>query len=135
MGVVMESSTIALFGEAEKGEFETGYLCHTLEQLVENLGNPPEFSRGLYYAIQTLLYKHDLLFFRVREEGFSFHDYLYGLQLLDKQEVIRNITALYIPGVGDSKIIQCMIPFCYSHHSILITTESDFYDYITDNTQ
>lgn len=128
----MESSTIALFGEAEKGEFEKAYLCNNLSQLVENLGNPPESSRGLYYAIQALLYQHTLLFLRVREEGFSFHDYLYGLQLLDKQEIIQNITALYIPGVGDNKIIQHMIPFCHSHHSILITTESDFYDYITN---
>lgn len=127
-----KTSTIALFGEAEKGEFEKGYLCRTLPQLVEVFGNPPPNSYGLYCAVQALLYQRDLLFFRVREEGYSYQDYLTGLRLLEAQNVIAHVAALCLPGVGSSKIIQVMIPFCHVHHSILITTESDLYDYLTD---
>ncbi|MBA3958552.1 MAG: hypothetical protein H0X51_09220 [Parachlamydiaceae bacterium] len=127
----MNLYTIALFGESEKGVFQMGYFLQTLPQLLEQLGNPPPNSRGLYYATQALLYHRDLLFFRVREEGFSYEDYLAGLQTLEKQSFMETITAVCLPGVGDLKIIHAMIPFCQTHHSILITNEADLYDYIT----
>ncbi len=38
----MSKFTIALFGEAEKGEFHAPYFCQTLEQLDDCFGNPPE---------------------------------------------------------------------------------------------
>lgn len=129
----MSTYTIALFGEAERGEFETGYLCRSLGQLVDYLGNPPSNSRGLHYAVQALLYHRDLIFFRVREEGYSIHDYMSGVELLEKQDLIRHIAALCLPGVGDNKIIRVMTPYCQTHHSILITTEADLYDYLTDH--
>lgn len=127
----MSSLAIALFGEAEKGSFETPSYCQNLFQLVDQLGNPPQNSQGLFYAVQALLYHHHLLFFRVREEGFSQSDYFSGLRLLQKQDVISQVAAICLPGVGDVEIIEAMVPLCIVYHRILITTESDLYDYMT----
>lgn len=132
MGVYMEAFTMALFGEAEKGDYRTGYFCRSLNQLLDSLGNPPPQSRGLFYAVQALLYHRDLIFFRVREEGFSFQDYLLGLSNLQKSTTISSISAICLPGVGDSEIIEAISPICAIHHSILITNEADFYDYLTE---
>ena len=127
----MEIYTMALFGEAERGDYRTAYFCHSLPQLVEYLGNPPPESRGLYYAVQALLYKRNLIFFRVREEGFSYQDYLSGLNVLKDQEMAA-IAAICLPGVGNAQIIDAMAPVCKQHHSILITNEADLYDYLTE---
>ena len=124
--------TIALFGEAEKGNFNTAYYCESLPQLVDNLGNPPPESRGLYYAVQTLLFERNLIFFRVEEEGFSFQDYLLGLRMLENRDLVTNIAAICLPGVGDAEIIDAAIPLCHRHNSIIITTEPDLYDYLTE---
>ena len=94
---------IALFGEAEKGEYSYAYLLNSLTQLVDFLGNPPPESLGLFCAVQALLYKRDLLFFRVREEGFSYEDYIEGLHLLENPNNSLEISAVCLPGVGDSK--------------------------------
>lgn len=126
----MNATTLALFGEAEKGEFQVPYFCKSLEQLVEYLGNPPPESRGLYYAVQALLYQRDLFFFRVKEEGFSQSDYLCGFQFLKKRELMKEITALCLPGVGDGEIIHATDSLCEPYHTILIMTESDLYDYL-----
>lgn len=125
-------NTVALFGEAEKGEYNTAYFCQTLPELVDYFGNPPPSSVGIYYAIQVLLYHHNLLFFRVQEEGFSQQDYLSGLQLLQEQHVIPHISAICLPGVGNTEIIHAMTPFCKAHQSFIITTEPDLYDYLTE---
>jgi hypothetical protein len=127
----MEPSTIVLFGEAEKGEYRTAYFCENLPQLVEYFGHPPAESRGLHYAVQSLLYRRNLVFFRVAEEGFSEQDYLDGLDLLQYQRAIPNIMAIGLPGVGDSRIIHATITICKIFHSILITNEADLYDYLS----
>lgn len=127
----MVSYTVALFGEAEKGDFQTGYLCRSLPQLVEYLGNPPPDSNGLFFAIQALLFNRHILFFRVKEEGFSQQDYFEGLRVLQKQEIIPHIEAIGLPGVGDTEIIHAATPLCKLYHSILLTTESDLFDYLT----
>lgn len=127
----MESYTVALFGEAEKGDFRTAYFCRNLAQLMESFGNPPPESRGLYYAVQTLLYQRNLIFFRVHEEGFNYQDYLTGLTHLQRSEGISEISAICLPGVGDSVILDAIHPICAIYHSILITNEADFYDYLT----
>lgn len=128
-----EIYTIALFGEAEKGEFRTAYFCQSLAQLDEYFGNPPAGSRGLYYAVQAVLFHRNLIFFRVPEEGFSTNDYLEGLRLLDYQKLIPHLDAICTPGVGDKELIDAILPVCRHHHSILITSESDFYDYLTSS--
>ncbi len=131
----METFTIALFGEAEKGEYIIPYFCQSLPQLVDYLGNPPPDSRGLFFAVQALLYHRNLLFLRVREEGFSMQDYLKGVHLLEKMENVPHIDAFGLPGVGDGEIIDAVVPLCMNYHSILITTESDLFDYLTLNTK
>lgn len=123
--------TIALFGEAEKGEFRTAYYCQSLEQLDDYFGNPPAASKGLYYAVQALLFNRDLIFFRVPEEGFSTQDYLFGVRLLEQQELIPQLDAICIPGVGDPEVMNALQPILQHYHSILISNESDFYDYLT----
>lgn len=128
----MKLYTIALFGEAERGEYKVPYFCQTMEQLLDNFGNPPKESRGIYYAIQALMYKRMLIFFRVKEEGFSYQEYLTGLHLLQKREIVPHLSAICLPGVGDQEIIQATNPICALHHTLLITNEADLYDYLTE---
>lgn len=130
----MEAYTVALFGEAEKGEYQRPFLCKTVSQLLDLFGHPPLHSRGIYYAIQALLYHRSLLFFRVREEGFSYEDYLLGVKMLQKQTLVSDIEAFCLPGVGDVEIIEAIAPICKRYHGFLITNESDFYDYLTELT-
>lgn len=123
---------VALFGEAEKGEFRKGYLCHTMADLSEHLGEPPsEDAKGLLFAVQSLLYDRKVLFFRVREEGFSEQDYLYGLQMLKESSSISSLSAIGLPGVGNSDILDATAPICSAHRSFLILSEKDLYDYLT----
>lgn len=129
----MNNYTIALFGEAEKGEYRIPYYCQTLPQLVDCLGNPPPDSLGLFFAIQALLYQRNLLFIRVKEEGCNNQDYLHGLHLLEMQQAIDQIAALFLPGVGDKELLHAFTPFCEVHHSILITREPDLYDFLTSS--
>jgi len=130
MELGMQNYTMVMFGEAERGEFRTAYYCKTLPELVQYLGNPPPESRGLHFAVQALLYERDLVFFRVKEEGFSSQDYFWGLHLLENQETISQIDAICIPGVGDAEIINALTPLCFIHHSILVLTEADLCDYL-----
>ena len=127
----MQTYTVALFGEAEKGDYQKPFLCQSVAQLLDLFGNPPLNSQGIYYAIQALLFQHALLFFRVKEEGFSYEDYLCGLHLLQKQTFIPRIDAVCLPGVGNMEIIGALTPIIEIYHSLLITNESDFYDYLT----
>lgn len=126
----MHIYTVTLFGEAEKGEYRFPYVCNNLAELVDFLGNPPEQSRGLFYAIQALLYNRQLIFFRVKEEGFSLPDYVGGVTLLKNHQIDTDITAFCLPGVGNSEILEAVTPVCQEYHSILITSEADFYDYL-----
>lgn len=123
--------TIALFGEAERGEFQTAYYCETLSELDEFFGNPPPNSKGLYYAVQALLFKRNLIFFRVMEEGFSMPDYITGAKMLEQQQLITHLDAICIPGVGDPSVLNALQPICQQYRSILISNEADFYDYLT----
>lgn len=125
----MKLSTVVLFGEAEKGEYRTPYRISTIPQLHDGLGNPPSESLGIYYAVQALLHRCSLVYFRVREEGFSYNDYMYGVNLLKEQ--LSDLSAICLPGVGDSEIIDTMVPLCTHYHSILIINEADLYDYLT----
>jgi hypothetical protein len=127
----MQRRTIFLFGEAEKGEFCTPLLCKSLPQLAETFGNPPEESLGIMYAVQALMYERELIFFRVKEEGFSVSDYMRGIHLLKNKDAFRELSAICMPGVGDAEIIDATNPICSLYRSFLITTEKDLYDYLT----
>jgi len=126
--------SIALFGEAEKGDFEAAYVCQSLEELSSYLGEPPKGeARGLFFAIQMLMYSHGVIFFRVHEEGFSQKDYIRGLQFLENKQLFPEIIALCLPGVGNKDIFDKSAAICQLHNSLLIITEKDLYDYLTDH--
>jgi hypothetical protein len=128
----MTLNKIVLFGEAEKGNFRTPYLCRTLPQLVDFLGQPPPNTLGLYYAIQALMFKHSLIFFRVKEEGFSLQDYFEGLRLLYNQDLSRDLAAVCVPGVGTGEVLDAIAKICFTYNSIIISTQADLYDYLTE---
>lgn len=121
---------IALFGEAEKGDFAKPLHFQSVNKLAEFLGNPPKESLGIFFAIQALLYNREVFFFRVQEEGFSENHYLAGLKNLESQ-IIGEISAIGLPSVGNEKIIDISTSICETYKCILITTEKDLYDYLT----
>lgn len=124
--------TIALFGEAQRGEFNLAYYCRSLDQLSEFLGEPPsKDSKGLNLAIQALLFERNVVYFRVHEEGFSTQDYIQGFGFLERKDLFPEISAICLPGVGNSEILQATSPVCDLYKSFLILTEHDFYDYLT----
>lgn len=122
--------TVALFGEAEKGDYRTAYYVESIGQLADKLGQPPQESYGLYYAIQALMYRRGVIFFRVQEEGFSIDDYLLGLHFLQNKEMVPQLSALCLPGMGNAHVIEASTPVCRLHDSVLITSEQDLYDYL-----
>lgn len=124
---------VALFGEAEKGQYKKAYRLQNLPQLVDFLGNPPSESEGLFFAIQALLYEREIIYFRVKEEGFSKSDYYSGLKFLENRDNIKQLDALCLPGVGDGEILNASQPVCEIHKSHLITTQKDLYDYLTSH--
>jgi len=124
---------IALFGEAEKGAFKTPHILHQLPQLIDLLGHPPHESEGLFFAIQAILYDRQLIYFRVEEEGFSQIDYFAGLRYLENRDVIRNLTAISMPGVGNPEILEATNLICHLHKSVLLLHQKDFYDYLTSH--
>lgn len=124
----MATHTIALFGEAEKGAFQKGTLLSNLTQLEDCFGNPPPGTQGMFFAIQSLLFNYHLLFFRVREEGFSHADYFIGFKLLFESDLLTDVLAIGVPGVGDQEVLEAASPIIQLHHPILITTQADLYD-------
>ncbi|MCB1135702.1 MAG: hypothetical protein KDK78_05485, partial [Chlamydiia bacterium] len=103
----------------------------SLAQLVDNFGNPPPDSKGLHLAVQSLMYERDIIFYRVREEGFSVQDYFKGLQNLQLALGQVSLVAIALPGVGDEEVIDYSMHICHQIKSVLITTEADLYDYLT----
>ena len=122
---------VALFGQAEKGVYDKPYFLQSLPQLIDILGQAPEESLGLGFAVQALMYERALIFFRVKEEGFSVEDYFLGFKRLAQKENMGTIDALCLPGVGDDQIIEKAEPLCHLHKSVIILTEKDFYDFLT----
>ena len=119
--------TIALFGESEKGQFQKPYTLHELTELVDLLGNPPPESEGLFFAIQALLFKREIIYFRVEQEGFSIPDYMIGFKYLEN---VESLSALCLPGVGDPLILEASAPLSELHKSHLISTEKDLFDFL-----
>ena len=128
----MKKKLIAIFGEAEKGLFKTPVLIKSLWELSNTFGNPPKSSLAIPFAIQSLFYENHLLFFRVKEEGFSFEEYIEGIEILGSFTNDIPITAIYMPGVGDNSIIEKTMLICRKKGSIFITSFGDLYDYFSD---
>ncbi len=124
-------STIALFGEAEKGDLAAPVSIQSLDQLSETFGHAPKETRGIFFAVQFLLYQHELIYIRVQEEGFSTKSYLKGFKQLSQKGNAPDLTAICLPGVGDTRIFDACQTLCNNHRALLITTEQDFYDYLT----
>ncbi|NDD58945.1 MAG: hypothetical protein EBZ47_06835 [Chlamydiae bacterium] len=122
---------VFLFGEAERGDFCLPLHCKSLPQLADSFGHPPQDSQGIFYAIQSLLYQREIIFFRVREEGFSLADYQKGLKFLKEKNDVLPVSAIYLPGIGDLEIIQETSSLCMKNKSLLVITEKDLYDYLT----
>jgi hypothetical protein len=121
-----------LFGSSEKGEAGKPLYVSSLQQLWEGLGHSPQDSEGIKYAVQALLFQRRLIYFRVVEEGYSPADYKQGLQLLEQNVIKEKVVAICMPGVGDSNLIKAVTPICYKHQSVLIISEKDLYDFLTE---
>lgn len=127
-----QTSIVALFGEAEKGDINTIYYCKSIEELYDTFGQPPGDTQGLFFAIQSLLYGKQLLYYRVHEEGLSVQEYLFGLHLLRSQtNHIPHIHALFLPNVGVKTVIEEGLLVCQQHHGLFLMQAADFYDYVT----
>ncbi len=126
----MEKQIVALFGEAEKGEYSVPYYLRSVEELADRLGQPPADSRGLYLAVQALLFDRQLFFIRVEEEGYSTNDYLRGFDRL-RQQGLSRLAALCLPGVGCKEIIGASSRLGLIDQCLLLISESDLYDYLT----
>lgn len=124
--------TIFVFGEAEKGDYCIPYICNTPQQLAQYFGNPPLGSRGIESALQALENKRDVIFFRVKEEGFSLEDYEIGLNVLQHNQILGKISAIHMPGVGNETVIKKILPLCDLHGSILVMDECDLFDYLLE---
>ena len=125
--------TVALFGEAERGVFHLPILVKSVEELSDKLGNPPEESQGIGLGVQALSYDRLVIYFRVENEGFSKSDYLQGLRILheDLPQNWGHLSAICLPGVGDIEILDATDAAAHHHKSLILTTEKDFYDYLT----
>lgn len=121
---------IALLGESEKGRLHYPYFCKNLIQLQNFLGNPPEESQGLDFAIQALMYERDVIYFRVQEEGFNVKDYIKSFEIIKDKTKVKKLDAICIPGLSDKEIILKLARVCKSHSSIIITTQKDLFDYL-----
>lgn len=127
----MDLNTIFLFGAAEKGPYGKPLKCTSMPQLFDTCGIPPEGSEGISYAMQTLLFERELIFFRVEEEGFSADTYRQGLKILCKAKLDFTLGAICMPGLGDREIIEAAGQICSLHRSFLILNQKDLYDYLT----
>ncbi|WP_348663411.1 hypothetical protein [Chlamydia vaughanii] len=126
--------TIALFGEAEKGSYDTAYLCRSASDLYDHLGCGSATTKsGISLAIQALMYDYNVLYFRVKEEGYCVDSYFFGLHFLNTQTTLKNIIAMGLPGVGDQHIIEASKSLCQKYKSFLLFFEQDLYDLLTFN--
>ena len=128
----MNSLEIACFGASDKGQASTLYLCYSLPELLDQVGYPPPDTRGIYYAIQALLYRRGLIFIPVVSEGYSYDDYIVGLRKLLDRESSNPLAAICIPGVGSQEVMNAASKICFAKKSFLITSEADLYDYLTE---
>jgi len=122
---------MALFGETEKGQFKKPYNCNSLDQLVDYFGSPPPYTHGIEFAIQSLLFKYELIFFRVKQEGYSTDDYLYGIKYLEQNYKGNTLDAIGLPGVGDCEILDATTNIINRFKTLILISEKDLYDYVT----
>jgi hypothetical protein len=120
---------IFLFGESEKGAFQSFIPIDSLARLSDVLGNPPPDSLGIPLAIQTVLMNNKVYYKRVEEEGFHFSEYHRGLDLIKMCK--DPIDGLYMPGVSHKDLIEKACHICDEKRAILLVHHQDFYDFLT----
>jgi hypothetical protein len=120
---------LILFGEAEKGHYHYPYILKTLAQLYTTLGNPSTDSKGIDFAIKALLYERPIIFFRVKEEGYSISDYLPVMEQLKLSQSFA-FSALCMPKVSESYLVETAQNICLIHQSLLILSPEDLFDYL-----
>lgn|SRR3989338_4363988 len=125
----MEKRVISIFGESEKGEYEKFYPIADLAEAFEILGSPPKETEALQFSLQILGASQPILFFRVKEEGFSFDSYAKGIELLKVNSGPFTIQALFMPGLSDPNLIEKAREACEKHQAVLLITDKDFQDY------
>ncbi len=125
---------VVVFGESTKGVCAHPYQPRDLVDLELLLGHPPEGSHGLYLATQTMLLEHELVFFRVDEEGYSPQDYWMGARVLSELNNRRvTIDAVGLPGVGDAEIIAAVERSLKGRVPLLFMNERDLYDFLSSD--
>lgn len=115
---------IAIFGQVAKGKESAVYVIKSLKDLFTQLGCSSQDGKALSFAIKALHYGREVYFVPVKEEGFNPQEYRTGVKNLNKYDV----DAVFIPGVGNSSIIDFVL--CGLNATIIIT-EEDAYDYLT----
>jgi len=120
---------VCLFGAAERGAIGAPLSLHSLEEVLNKLGEPPPLTEGIYSAVQLVLLGLPLIYFRVTEEGESVGDYKAGFKWLKTAPL--SIMAVALPGVADPRLMQSALSLCHPHHCPLLVSEKELYDYFT----
>ena len=113
---------IAIFGESKSGEFNKLFSIKTLPDLATQLGEPTETGSGIHMAIQALLCKQHLFFYKVLEEGSNPEQYRSGFKMLKTA-----VSAIALPGVSNPSLLESAKRVA----PLLILTEQDLYDFMT----
>ena len=129
----MEKRTVLIFGESTAGKIQNLLLINTLPNLAVHLGEPTPTGVGIHLAVQALLFKKDVLFYKVSEEGMNSDQYLFGFKLLEKEPLKLPLAAIALPGVGSGEILEMATHLCNLHKSVLILNENDLYDLMTQS--
>ncbi len=128
----MREESVLIFGEAKRGEFLKLFYINTLPELSTFLGEPTDEGIGIHMAIQSLLFHKKVLFIKVAEEGYSFDHYSLGFKEIEKKQELL-ISAIALPGVGSSKIVKEATLLAKKKKAIILLTEKDLYDLMTQS--
>jgi hypothetical protein len=129
---MMRKEVVLIFGESKKGEFLKLFYINTLPDLSTLLGEPTETGIGIHMAIQSLLFHKEVLFIKIAEEGYSTDHYSLGIKEINKNPELI-ISAIALPGVGSSKILKEASLLAKKKNALLLLTEKDLYDLMTQS--
>jgi hypothetical protein len=127
----MNQKTILIFGESKGGDFQKPLLFRTLPELSQSLGEPAKNSSGIHLAVQALLCNQNVLYYKISEEGSNPDQYLLGFKHLEKYPPEIPISATLLPGVSSPEILTLANHFISHTNSLLLFTEKDLYDLLT----
>lgn len=128
----MKKASVAIFGESRKGEFLKLFYINTLPDLATHLGEPTASGIGIHMAIQSLLFQKDILYIKVLEEGYDLEHYSVGIREIENKTDLL-ISAIALPGVGSNEILKKASLLAKKKKAVLILTEKDLYDFMTQS--